>query len=99
MTPHEDFTAGEIDKPDLVTMRRGVDGKMDGIQIHMLSFLGEKWGMGEPRFTAGQVIGYSRKLWESGGAVTWDVPVGLDGKMSPLFLAQLTALGEAMRSK
>jgi hypothetical protein len=99
MTPHEDFTAGEIDKPELATIRRSADGKMDGTQIHMLSFLGEKWGMGEPRFTTEQVIGFSRKLWDLGGAVTWDVPVTLEGKLSPSFHMQLTALAAAAHTK
>jgi hypothetical protein len=92
MTPHEDFTAGEIDKPDLVTIRRTVDGKVDGTQIHMLSFLGQTWGMGSPRFTAEQVVGYSKKIWDAGGAVTWDVPVELNGKIAQPFLDQLIAL-------
>jgi hypothetical protein len=95
MTPHEDFTAGEIDKPEMVSIRRSADGLVDGTQIQMLSFLGQKWGMGEPRFTSEQVIGYSRKIWNAGGGVTWDVPVGLDGKMVPAFLQQLTALSKA----
>src|SRR5215475_13635860 len=28
LTPYEDFTAGEIDKPDLVTIRRATDGRI-----------------------------------------------------------------------
>src|SRR3954471_3405089 len=99
MTPHEDFTAGEIDKPDLVSVRRSTDGLMDGVQIQMLSFLGEKWGMGQPRFTADDVIRYSRKIWDTGGAVTWDVPVELDGKLPAAFVSQLTALGKSSGKK
>jgi hypothetical protein len=34
-----------------------VDGKVDGVQIHMLSYLGRTWGMGEPRFTMNGTIG------------------------------------------
>jgi hypothetical protein len=77
MTPYEDFTAGEIDKPELATVRRAADGKMDGTQIQMLSYLGQTWGMGAPRFSAEEVIGHTRKIREAGGAVTWDVPVEL----------------------
>ncbi len=99
MTPHEDFTAGEIDKPDMVSVRRSADGLVDGVQIQMLSFLGEKWGMGQPRFSADDVIRFSRKLWESGGAVTWDVPVELDGRLPPAFVSQLIALGKASGKK
>ena len=96
LTPHEDFTAGEIDKPELVTIRRAADGKIDGTQIHMLSYLGETWGKGTPRFTTEQVIAYTRKVRDAGGAVTWDVPVGLDGAIAPAFLEQLAALNKAL---
>jgi hypothetical protein len=97
MTPYEDFTAGEIDKPEMISIRRSSDGLMDGAQIQMLSFLGEKWGMGQPRFSTDDVIRYSRKLWDSGGAVTWDVPVDLSGRISDAFLSQLTAIGKAAK--
>jgi len=97
LTPYEDFTAGEIDKPDLVTVRRAADGKMDGTQIHMLSFLGETWGRGTPRFTTDQVIQYTKKLIDMHGGVTWDVPVELNGTISQPFMDQLIALGKAIQ--
>jgi len=96
LTPCEDFTAGEIDKPELVTIRRAAVGKIDGIQIHMLSYLGETWGKGAPRFTTDQVIAYTRKVRDAGGAVTWDVPVDLDGTIAQPFLDQLAALAKAL---
>jgi hypothetical protein len=95
LTPSDDFVAGEVDYPDRLQVRGAVDGRVDGVQIQMLSFLGQTWGMGVPRFTAGQVVGYSRKLWEAGGAVTWDVPLELNGKISQPFLDQLMALKAA----
>jgi hypothetical protein len=97
LTPYEDFIAGEIDKPDLVTVRRGADGKMDGAQIHMLSYLGSTWGKGTPRFTTEQVIQYTRKITDQNGAVTWDVPVELNGSILQPFLDQLIALGKALK--
>ena len=72
---------------------------MDGTQIQMLSYLGQTWGMGAPRFTAEQAIGYTRKVREAGGAVTWDTPVELNGAISQPFLDQLSALGQALTSK
>jgi hypothetical protein len=95
VSPDEDYTAGEIDKPDQATVRRGADGRIDGTQIHMLSFLGEKWGMGAPRFTTEQVIGFTKKIRDFGGSVTWDVPVALDGTIADGFMEQLAALGKA----
>ncbi|MGB6544370.1 MAG: hypothetical protein WBE97_01990 [Candidatus Acidiferrales bacterium] len=99
VSPDEDFTAGEIDKPDLVSARRNTDGRMDGTQIHMLSFLGEKWGSGAPRFTTDQVVAYTKKIRDLGGSVTWDVPVELDGTITQPFLDQLAALGKAFPKK
>jgi len=96
LTPHEDFTAGEIDKPELVTIRRASGGKIDGAQIHMLSYLGQTWGKGTPRFTNEQVIAFTKKVRDAGGAVTWDVPVDLDGTIPPAFLDQLAALHKAL---
>jgi hypothetical protein len=95
LTPHEDFTAGEIDDPDRVTIRRSAGGKVDGVQIHMLSYLGRTWGMGEPRFTAEQAQSYSRKIWEAGGVVTWDTPVELNGTIPQAFLDILKSLSNA----
>lgn len=95
VSPDEDFTAGEIDKPDQASVRRSSDGRIDGTQLHMLSFLGEKWGMGAPRFTADQVIEYTKKIRDFGGSVTWDVPVSIDGTIADAFMDQLAALGRA----
>jgi hypothetical protein len=96
ITPSEDFTAGEIDKPENVTIRRAADGRIDGIQLHMLSYLGRTWGMGDaPRFTDEQAIGYTKTFLEAGGAVTWDVPVQLNGTVAEPFMKQLRALGKA----
>ena len=104
LAPHPDAVAnihppGEIDKPDLVTARRTADGKMDGTQIHMLSFLGTQWGSGTPRFTTDQVVAYTKKVRDFGGSVTWDVPVEIDGTITQPFLDQLAALGNAFPKK
>lgn len=99
MSPDEDFTAGEIDKPDMASVRRNEDGRIDGTQIHMLSFLGEKWGSGAPRFTSEQVIAFTKKIVDVGGSVTWDVPVELDGTIAQPFLDQLSAVNKAFPKK
>ena len=99
LTPDEDFTAGETNNPELLTVPSAADGLVDGSQIQMLSYLGTTWGMGTPRFTTEQVIDYTRKVRKGGGAVTWDVPVGLDGTISQPFLDQLAALGKALGTR
>ncbi len=96
ITPYEDYTAGEIDKPENATIRRAADGRIDGAQIQMLSYLGSTWGAGEtPRFTDEQAIAHTKKIRDAGGAVTWDAPVQLNGTLSEPFLQQLRAIGRA----
>ena len=99
MTPHEDFTAGEIDLPDRVAIRRSAGGRQDGVQIHVLSFLGEEWGMGAPRFTAEQVVEFSRGIAAQQGAVTWDTPTERGGRFAQPFLDQLAAVGKALHTR
>jgi hypothetical protein len=96
ITPREDYTAGEIDKPDLWTPKRNVDGLIDGAQVHVLSYLGATWGMGAPRFTPELAIAFSKKVAAAGGGITWDTPIQKGGTFAPEFLAQLKAIGEAM---
>jgi hypothetical protein len=95
LTPHEDYTAGEINDLDRVEIRRAVDGKIDGAQVHILSFLGDRWGMGSPRFSTEQVVGWSRKIRSAGGVITWDVPIQRGGLISQPFIEHLTAVGKA----
>jgi len=95
LTPHEDYTAGEINDLDRVEIRRAVDGKIDGVQVHILSYLGERWGTGLPRFDTEQVVKWSLDIHGKGGAITWDVPIQPDGLMSEPFMSQLAAVGEA----
>ncbi len=96
LTPHEDYTAGEINDPNRVEIRRALDGKIDGTQVHILSYLGRTWGMGTPRFSTEQVVQWSQRIRKQGGAITWDVPIQPDGLIAPPFLDQLTAVGKAL---
>ena len=97
VTPHEDFTAGEIDQPDRALFRRITDGKQDGAQVQILSYLGETWGRGTPRFSTTQAVEFTSKIAAAGGVVTWDTPVQLGGTFSQQFLDQLKAIGKSFR--
>jgi hypothetical protein len=97
LTPHEDYTAGETVFPDHVSIFRSADGKVDGTQVHVLSYLGSRWGVGEPRFATEDVVKWSQEIRRHGGAITWDVPVQAGGLISQPFLAQLSAVGRALR--
>lgn len=96
VTPNEDYTAGEISDPNRLEIRRAADGKIDGTQVHILSYLGERWGMGSPRFPTGQVIKWSQGVMKQGGAMTWDVPIQPSGLIAEPFIDQLTAVGKAL---
>ena len=97
ITPFEDYIAGEIDDPDKITIRRAFDGKQDGSQLHVLTHLGEQWGKGGPRYAPAQVVEWSRKVVQQGGAITWDTPVDATGGIGEEFLEQLRAIGKGVR--
>lgn len=99
VTPHEDYTAGEIDLPDRISIRRASGGQIDGAQLHILSYLGEKWGMGAPRFNVDQIIGWSTLVAKEGGVITWDVPIQRNGLIAQPFLDQLAAVGKALNKQ
>jgi unsaturated rhamnogalacturonyl hydrolase len=98
VTPEEDYTAGEIDHPDRISIRRAEGGRIDGAQLHVLSYLGTRWGGGPPRFSADQAIRWSRMVAHEGGVITWDVPVLPGGTIPQRFVEQLKSIGTALSS-
>jgi hypothetical protein len=96
ITSFEDYTAGEINELDRAMIRRAVNGVVDGAQVHFLSFLGERWGTGSPRFTTEQAVAYSRKITDQGGVITWDAPIQRGGTIAQPFIEQLAAIGKAV---
>ena len=99
MSPYQDYTAGEINDPAGVDPHYLADGKVDGAQIHVLSYLGRTWGTGDPRFTTEQVTEWSRKVNGFGGAITWDTPVQLNGTIAQPFVEQLAAVGRVLGTR
>ena len=89
LTHYEDYTAGEIDQAFPVCPGRWVDGA----QYHILSYLGETWGKGKPRFVDEFVLGYTRNVTAKGGVVTWDAPISKGGLIEQPFVDQLSILG------
>jgi hypothetical protein len=49
----------------------------------------------KPRFTTDQAVEFTKKVTSQGGAVTWDVPIGMNGKIADAFVEQLAAVGKA----
>jgi alpha-L-fucosidase len=99
VTPAEDYAAGEIEDLSRTLIRNSVKGLVDGERIHKLSYLGETWGKGQPRYPNldEMVIPWTHKIIAAGGAMTWDVPVQLNGHIPEPFLTQLRAIGAAMK--
>ena len=98
VTPYEDYSAGEINELDRAMIRRTEPpGFVDGAKVHFLSFLGARWGMGEPRFTTDQAVNYTLKIIGQHGAMTWDIPLQKNGLIAQPFVDQLTTIGKAVR--
>ena len=101
ITEYEDYTAGEINMafPVFDKYHPQVNRWVDGAQYHILSFLGDGWGVGNPRFPNEFVIGFTKYTNERQGVVSWDIPVTENGLIPQSFLKQLTALKEGRNSK
>jgi len=60
--------------------------------VSHFKFLGDGWGVGNPRFPNEFVIGFTKYTNERQGVVSWDIPVTENGLIPQSFLKQLTAL-------
>ena len=89
----QNYTAGEVSTNFPVTNKwEPLTGEIDGMQTHILSYLGDWWGGGSPRFPDAFVEGYTRHINDLGGVVTWDVPIMHNGDIPPKFCKQLASL-------
>jgi hypothetical protein len=93
----EDYTAGELDNPELIRMNGGF--WEDRSQFHVLTYLG-KWWCGAPaRFSDADVVRYTRMTLTRNGAITWDIPREANGLIPEPFLRQLRLAGEEAVSR
>lgn len=102
-TRFEDYAAGEVNLPQLPRAAaacpgRWLDGEGRQVQFHILTFLGTSWCQGEkPQWPDDKVIGVTQEIVKKGGVVTFDVPIQRSGLIPDPFVAQLRAIGQAMR--
>lgn len=94
LTEYEDYTAGEISNsfPVFDSYQQGprVERWINGDrQYHILSFLGDGWGFGNPRFPDEFVVGFTKYMNRRMGVMTWDVPISEQGLIKEPFLCQL----------
>jgi alpha-L-fucosidase len=96
---HEDYSAGEVseisrDFPDEPKTWYEEDGHR--IRLHVLTYLGEKWGGGEPRYKNSEITTFTKKVINEGGFITFDVPPLKDGLIPKEYLPQLKAIDQAV---
>ncbi|MGN6367359.1 MAG: alpha-L-fucosidase [Phycisphaerae bacterium] len=90
MTPYEDFTAGECTNPDkFIARRMGADGTLDGVQPHILTYIGASWGHGPTKYPDEFVEGFVKKITRTGMAVTFDVAITVEGRIDSRFEHQI----------
>lgn len=93
LTTEQDYAGGEVSTKFPVTNKWDpLTGEMNGMQTHVLSYLGDWWGAGAPRFPDAFAEGYTRHINQLGGAVTWDIPIGHQGEIPADFRRQLNKL-------
>ena len=99
-TEFEDYTAGEVDfafpTGDSYSGRK-IERWVGTDQFHILSFMGEWWGDGQPRFPIEFVIGYTKRINACQGVVTWDVPISPEGHIPQAFIEQLAQLRDGLK--
>ncbi|MSR81373.1 MAG: glycoside hydrolase family 32 protein [Candidatus Latescibacteria bacterium] len=92
---HEDYTAGEIAGALPECPGPWVERNGHRARYHVLSYLGQSWCQGPPRFPEEMAVGYTRHVTSRGGVITWDVPIERKGLIPGDFLRQLGAIGAA----
>ncbi len=98
-TEHEDYTAGEIAGALPECPGAWIDRDGHKARYHILSYLGESWCKGEPRFQDELVIGYTKHIMSKGAVITWDVPIRKNGLIPETFLKQFKAIGAGTVNK
>ncbi len=95
----EDYTAGEVSSAFPIAAdswaaenARLVDGRIQQAQYHLLTYLGENWGRGVPRFSPEFVRSFTQLVNAQEGVVSWDVPIGVKGRIPDAFRRMLSKI-------
>jgi len=95
LSAEQDYTAGEVSTKFPVSNKwERLETITDGMNTHVLSYLGTWWGEGEPRFESEYVKAYTDYLNSCGVVMTWDVPIHHDGSIEPGFVEALGGLSD-----
>jgi hypothetical protein len=90
--PFDDYTAGETDSLAMPFKYGPWSRQRGDARLHVLSYMGTWWGEGPPRMSATLAGGYTALINEQGGAMTWDVPVALNGEIDAALRSMLDTL-------
>jgi len=85
----EDYTAGEIANDFYVYP---IKEKVQDAQFHILTYMGDTWGIGEPRLDDELFVGYTKHIMDRGGVISWDMPITHDGHIPEPFINQFSLL-------
>jgi len=96
-TRYEDYTAGEVDVHLPECPGPWVERDGHKARYHVMPYLGQDWGKGDPRLTDREVVDYTKHVTSKGGVVTWDVPIDHGGLIPAAFIEQLAVVGKAVR--
>ena len=95
-TEYEDYTAGEIAEALPECPGAWVERNGHKARYHVLTYLGEFWCKGKPRFPDDLVVGYTKHVTGKGGVITWDVPIERSGRIPTPYVEQLTAISRSI---
>ena len=96
---HEDYTAGEISRSLPDCPGPWIEKDDHRSRYHVLTYLGEKWGRGTPRFTDEKAGQCAAGITSKGGFVTFDVPPQKNGLIPVAFLPQLKHIGTSVGNR
>ncbi len=96
LTGQQDYTAGEQNTFEATPAQHPA---AEGLQWQLLCHLSSGWGTADaPQKSDAAMIDYIRTVNTQGGVVSMDVHVADDGTVYGPHLAQLTAIGQALRN-
>lgn len=94
--PNQDYLAGEINEPEYGLLNGPL---IDGMQYHVLTFVGQYWGKGPLRGDGKTLAAMTRNITDNGGVVSWDIPFSPKGIDEELFSVLKEFAREYARSR
>jgi hypothetical protein len=98
-TEYDDYTAGEANVMVTPNRYHFFNRFVKGAQFQVLTYLGDYWCYGNPRYPDELIVNYTKYINSFEGAVTWDVPINLKGEIPDAYIKQLSAIGRACGGK